>query len=300
MCCRDKLEEKASLEAELLKLDEQILALRNEYKVKQTEITNAKISQAMRQSQIARLSGLSQPIELDQTYFFVDRYPKSSQSSLSTPAAVEHAAPSNGGICQIGHMRTGEAVLLESRLLDISNLLDGHLNSLSSKLAAINTSHNSLMSFEGENSGCRHQLKTEASSLVHNLDKVEHSLFATMLEVLNLRLRMMVAQRQEVEMREALSEEKRSFQREQAQVVADMEHQLLQIKEQFEKDLTTRTMRYEKQLRLFTKKLEHLESVDPQEAVAKKELAMREKLRVVQDRYRGAVVGCASVFREVV
>ncbi|CAE7698408.1 unnamed protein product, partial [Symbiodinium microadriaticum] len=279
----DKVEEKASLEAELSNLDEQIIALRNDYKIKQTEITNAKISQSMRQSQIARLSGLSQPIELDQTYFFVDRYGKRQSQQTSDATTIEHKAPANGGIGRIGHMRTGEAVLLESRLLDISNLVDGHLNALTSKLAAVNTSDNNMILLRGDVNSSRVQLKTEANTLVHNLDKVEHSLFATILEILNLRLRMIVAQRQEVEMRDALNKDRKAFQLEEAEVMADMEKQLLKTTEQFERDLASRTMRYEKQLRLFTKKLENLESMNPEVEVAKKERILREKLLIARN-----------------
>jgi hypothetical protein len=285
MYTRDKIEEKTGLEAEIISLDKQILALRNEHKVKQQEITNAKISQSMRQSQIARLSGLSQPIELDQTYFFVDRH-ANKQSSPSSVAANDAPFPRpSSGMFKGSQMRTGEAVLLESRLQDISKLLDGHLNAFSSKVASVNTNGSSVLMLEGDISSSRSKLKTEATALVRNLDKKEHTLFATMFEVLNLRLRMIITQRKEVEMREALSHDRVAFQEQEAEVVADMEKQLVRLKKQFERDLTVQMQRYEKQLRSSTKKLENLESLNPQEAVDKKERVLREKLMIVKSRW---------------
>lgn len=289
---RDKLEEKAALEAEIASLDEQILEMRNEHKLKQQEITNQKISQSMRQSQIARLSGLSQPIELDQTYFFVDRHAGKNGSPSSVSVVEENLAPVNGGIGKIGHMRTGEAVLLEARLLDISRLLDGHLNAFSGKVSAVNTSGSSLIMMEGELSNSRTKLKSEANALVEELDKTEHSLFATMFEVLNLRLRMIVAQRKEVEMREALTADRHAFRVEEASILADMEKQLMRTKAHFERDLNARTHTYEKQLKLSTKKLENLDSLNPQEAVEKKERVLREKLQIVQNR-------CLEAFQSI-
>lgn len=280
---RDKIEEKTGLEAEIISLDNQILALRNEHKVKQQEITNAKISQSMRQSQIARLSGLSQPIELDQTYFFVDRH-ANALSSPSSVAAIDVPSRSSTGLFKGSQMRTGEAVLLESRLQDVSRLLDGHMNSFSSKVASVNTNGSNLLMLEGDISNSRSKLKAEATALVRNLDKKEHTLFATMFEVLNLRLRMIIAQRKEVEMREALSHDRLIFQEQEGQVVADMEKQLMRLKAQFERDLAVQMQRYEKQLRASTKKLENLESLNPQETVDKKERMLREKLQVVKNR----------------
>jgi hypothetical protein len=120
--------------------DSEIADLKSQISSKQQIVTNAKISQSMRLAQISRLSGLSQPIELDHTYFFVDRFPHDSPSqppsSLSVPKQrTEH-------LQKLGIMRTGEGVLLEARLNEISTLLEGHIFSFNSMASTINVNPN--------------------------------------------------------------------------------------------------------------------------------------------------------------
>jgi hypothetical protein len=143
----DDREQEAEMErlvADINFCDQEILDLKSQISSKQQTVTNAKISQSMRLAQISRLSGLSQPIELDHTYFFVDRFPydsssqppRGSSSSLSVPRQkTEH-------LQKLGIMRTGEGVLLEARLNEISTLLEGYLFSFNSMASTINVNPN--------------------------------------------------------------------------------------------------------------------------------------------------------------
>mmetsp|Transcript_25418 Transcript_25418/g.37477 ORF Transcript_25418/g.37477 Transcript_25418/m.37477 type:complete len:353 (-) Transcript_25418:84-1142(-) len=274
---RDRAEEEEAMRGDMMRLEEQIQQLRHDYQIKQQEITNAKVSQSMRRSQIARLNGLSQPIELDHTYFFVDRYP-SSNSQLSA-SSLEKTHPTLSST-KMGHMRTGEAAMLEGRLADVSKLAEGHLHAFSSKISSVSTSSETVLSsVEGTN------LKREAELLVKDLDNSEQKLYATIFEILNLRLRMIIAQRQEVEEREALAAEKIKYEREEVAIRKKLDKDMTRIKSQFETDLLARMKQYERQVAMSASKLESLEKNNPEEVVTMKEGALRKKVERAKSRY---------------
>lgn len=148
--CREQEDEISRLEEEIQTSNDELLRLKEEIGSKQQIITNAKISQSMRLAQISRLSGLSQPIELDHTYFFVDRFPHSNSSSdqrnhpssTSVSSNPQRTAPislyKTENLQKLGIMKTGEGVLLEGRLNEITKLLEGHIFSFSSIASTIN------------------------------------------------------------------------------------------------------------------------------------------------------------------
>ncbi len=135
----------------------------------QQDITNAKISQSMRLSQISRLSGLAQPIELDHTFFFVDRFPQSSIQRDSSSNSREN-------LQKLGILKTGESVLLEARLNEITKQIEGNIFAFSSTISSINLNPN----FNLLHSPQSVSLKKEAIALVSEHEKCEQRLINTL------------------------------------------------------------------------------------------------------------------------
>lgn len=288
MCYRDKVEDIEISNMEVKKLSSQIQDLKVQYEQLQHEITNIKISQTMRRSQIARLSGLSQPVEFDQTYFFADRHPTSGDDGLhgSPPATLQQ--PGTAGMQM---MRTGDTVILESRLDNVSKLIQGQLTLFQTKLSAINMSESPTVvnapveSVPSVSSTKRAKLRKEASEILKELEKKEEQLFATILELLNLRLRMMVAQREEVEERERLRHEVEEYRAKEASLEFDLNEQLDANKAHFDKELAYQLNKYQRQLEKSTKKLSVLETFDQRKATESKDVKLVEKLEQSKGRY---------------
>ena len=312
---RDKVEDIEVSKVEVEKLDRVIKDLKLDYEQIQHEITNIKISQTMRRSQIARLSGLSQPVEFDQTYFFANRHPSSSASSVvDSPAAVGTrtgvGTAGAGGAVPTQMLRTGDTVILEARLDNVSKLIQGQFHAFATRLSAINLSEAAAMppavslaslsssaapstsasSSGGSSSGPssraaavttataaasssskRALLRAEAVAILKELEKAEEQLFATIIELLNLRLRMMIAQREEVEERETFRGEEKEHQQQEASTLLDLNSHLAENKRKFDKDLAHQLHKYQRQLHKSTQKLSVLESSDQRRVVAQQE-----------------------------
>lgn len=168
----DDREQEAEVErlvADISLCDQEILDLKSQLSAKQQAVTNAKISQSMRLAQISRLSGLSQPIELDHTYFFVDRFPHDSLSQPTKGSSLSVPRPKSEQLQKLGIMRTGEGVLLEARLSEISKLLDGYLFSFSSMASTINVNPNNHIF----NSAETVSLRVQAEDHLKDFEKTE-------------------------------------------------------------------------------------------------------------------------------
>lgn len=273
---------------EVQKLDSHISDLKLQYEQLQHEITNIKISQTMRRSQIARLSGLSQPVEFDQTYFFANRHPNADEEAARNSNG-QQVMPQRAIATQM--MRTGDTVILESRLDNVTKLIQGQLTLFQTKLSAINMSEMTAeatvaaaaasAAFETK----RSKLRAESIEVLKELEKKEDQLFATILELLNLRLRMMVAQREEVEEREVLKNETEEYRRKEAELMCELNEQLDENKRQFDKDLAYQLNKYKRQLEKSTKKLNVLETFDQRKVTEQKDMKLVEKLEQSKVRY---------------
>ena len=264
---------------EVQKLDDEISDLKKQYESIQQEITNIKISQTMRRSQIARLSGLSQPIEFDQTYFFTNRHPDETTPRVPTKEQLGQNAAARITTSQ---MRTGDTVILESRLDAVSKLIQGQLNAFSTKLSSINLNETTTAL---NISTKRIKLRQEASDILVQLEKTESQLFATIVELLCLRLRMMKAQREEVELKELLKNEAEQFKRKEQTILSDLDFQLRENKRKFERDLSSQMHKYQRQLDKSCKKLRALDSYDQKKATEKKDKKLLDQLEYSKTRY---------------
>lgn len=289
MSRRDKVEDIEISRIEVQKLDNEIKDLKLQYEQLQHEITNIKISQTMRRSQIARLSGLSQPVEFDQTYFFANRHPAGAEEDELLQA--RRGSPSQQQPAAAQMLRTGDTVILESRLDNVSKLIQGQLTWFQTQLSAVNLSAGTPSSVAAASTEAvasttkRSKLRKEAMEILKEQEKKEEHLFATILELLNLRLRMMIAQREEVEAREVLRAETRDFQSKETSLLCDLHRQLEINKIQYDKDLAYQLSKYQRQLHKSTKKLSVLETFDQRKVTEKKDEKLEERLELSRGRY---------------
>jgi hypothetical protein len=216
---REQSDDIERLVDEIRSCDVELSDLKSQIGAKQQVITNAKISQSMRLAQISRLSGLSQPIELDHTYFFIDRFPHSQHQPQHLTGSSSSATPLKNlkteNLRGLGLMRTGEGVLLEARLNELSNLLEGHIFSFSSMASTLNTNPKNHTLVAPQIMA----LRTKAETLLKDYEKSEQRSFAFLLlllfsppltsrhfrllatvdEILSLRLEMIRLQRDAIE-----------------------------------------------------------------------------------------------------
>jgi hypothetical protein len=186
----------------------------------------------------------------------------------------------------------------------VSKLIQGQLHLFATKLSSINlsevppssstaassssttsTSINAVTVASAASTTKRAILRKEAVEILKDLEKKEQQLFATIIELLNLRLRMMIAQREEVEDREILRAEMKEYQMKEASVLHDLNSLLDASKQQFDKDLSYQLNKYQRQLHKSTKKLSVLETFDQRKATEQKDMKLLLKLQASQTRY---------------
>jgi hypothetical protein len=256
---REKAEENQRIRDEIAECDSHLNNLKGELALYQQDITNAKISQSMRLSQISRLSGLAQPIELDHTFFFVDRFPQSSIQRDSSSNSREN-------LQTLGIVKTGESVLLEARLNEINKQIEGNIFAFSSAISSINLNPN----FNFLHSPQSVALKKEASGLVGEHDRCEQryipllhcishriSLLLTVLEILSLRLDMIHHQRESIEEDHLLKGTQLTHDREEKEMKERLQSAMKKMKDKYQLECKLTEEKYEKETELLVKKIEN-------------------------------------------
>lgn len=197
--------ERDRIESELKRLRKEVSSTRDQ--VKQLN----KASDARRQ-QIERLSELSQPVQKDATYLVTDRY-------LHRNDVAEAPLPGNNNnnntlapppLSKIlaKQIRTGDIVQLESKVEEQGRRVATLINDLSLALKEVNEGSARLDIAVTENLELR---RHEAAALVKEVDRLDVQGYLSVAELLRLRLRIMSAQREEIEELERLQNDKVFF-----------------------------------------------------------------------------------------
>lgn len=237
-------------------MDKEIAALNEEYRMKQQDITNARVSQSIRRSQIARLSGLAQPIELDHTYFFVNRYPTTADT---TPAKIQTKATKF-------KMRTGDMLLLEGRLEEITRHAENKLTTLFKNLSAVNTTSECVITSTPESIA----LRKSCTDALEQVDNMNFQLFSTVLEILRLRLKIMITQREEIELREEVAQQEDSFGHEISTMQRKTDGEIRKMKERYDEEHALRVKTYHRQLKQASSALKRLDDTSDMEKLQRK------------------------------
>lgn len=199
--------ERDRIESELKRLRKEVSSTRDQ--VKQLN----KASDARRQ-QIERLSELSQPVQKDATYLITDRYlHRNDVAEASLPGNNNHdnnttLAPPPLSKILAKQIRTGDIVQLESKVEEQGRRVATLINDLSLALKEVNEGSARLDIAVTENLELR---RHEAAALVKEVDRLDVQGYLSVAELLRLRLRIMSAQREEIEELERLHNDKVFF-----------------------------------------------------------------------------------------
>jgi len=195
--------EQAALEVQKV-IDETDLA-HKELAFKREELADMREAQVARKSQLVRLSQLAQPIETDVTYMFNEKDRHKGKSNVIESAPIDNQASSASSLKQA---KTGDLIQQEIKAHEITKLALAKFADFDMEFITANiVSHK-----------CEVQVMekvkiaiSEARELITEMNSINHQAFFSVYELLYLRLKIMVAQRMEVEELESLTKEKQYF-----------------------------------------------------------------------------------------
>jgi len=201
-----------------------------EIEQKKQELSAMRSQQEYRIAQIQRLSELSQPVQRDTTYVVKDRYAARAAINMYSGVTItnghididslsdsseagsqngdgsgrKHAkdghrkqgATHDGARNAIKSLRTGEVMMLEAKLEEETRKLNTSIEDLEISLKEVTVGTKALDKVVTHNLDlCRE----EAAALISEVDRLDHQGFLSVSELLSLRLRISVAQREEIE-----------------------------------------------------------------------------------------------------
>lgn len=265
--------ELARLEAERISLD--IEVAKKELLLKKEELHDMKLAQTARRSQIARLSQLAQPIEPDVTYLF-DEKPLPSGMIDSGPSVSHkrtHMFPKQ--------IRTGDMLQLENRVDQVTRIA----------MSAFTDFEHEFISARSISSACEEmvldKIKThieKAKKLIDEMDQLDQQSFFSVRELLTLRLKILVAQRMEVEELHQLVKEKQFFEQKENEMKSQLITEVKQLKQRLKVELNQSTKSLLQQLDEIHKKRDLLKRRAEQESLMEKE-KLRPGTAYQEDRY---------------
>ena len=292
---RSGIENASSAVADREKMTSDYKRLVREIINKKEELAAMRSQQEYRIAQIQRLSELSQPVQRDTTYVVKDRYASraainmysgvtitdghididnvsvsSEESRLDgTPGSGRKFAakkkPTTSSRNAIKSLRTGEVMLLEGRLEEETRKLNSGIDELDMTLKEVKIGSKALDKVVMQSlDACR----SEAASLIKEVDKLDHQGYLSVSELLHLRLKIMVAQREEIEELAQLKSDKEFFSARE-----------IQMREQLLSDMTLMKRRLKAEATNSTKDF-HVQSIALDASLAKlhKKLCLRKLL----------------------
>jgi hypothetical protein len=198
--------------------------LQKEISHKAHELKALRGRQETRIAQIQRLSELSHPVERDTTYIIPDRFAARENMNLYSGVLVTNSKAVNakGGKQNllIKTLRTTEIMQLEHKLEEETRKLTAGRNELDLALKEVSLGTKALDAVVMQS--LEHS-RDEAGVLVDEVDKLDVQGFLAVSELLHLRLKIMKAQREEIEELAQLRSDRQYF----GAKEKDMRHQLL-------------------------------------------------------------------------
>ena len=186
---------------------------------KKHELKSLRVKQENRIAQIQRLSELSHPVERDTTYLIPDRFASAEGMNMYSGVLVanSHAinseenantGPKKKAAKVIKTLRTTEIMQLEAKIDEETRKLKGSKSELDMALKEVRLGSNALDSIVSQS---LEKSKEEASVLIDEVDKLDYQGYLAVAELLDLRLKIMKAQREEIEELAQLRADKEYF-----------------------------------------------------------------------------------------
>jgi|MDTB01.1.fsa_nt_gb hypothetical protein len=185
---------------------------------KKHELKSLRAQQENRIAQIQRLSELSHPVERDTTYLVPDRFASTEAMNLYSGVLVAntHAVNSQDNTAtaqkksskMIKTLRTTEIMHLEAKIEEETRKIKGKKSELDMALKEVNLGSSALDTIVAQS---LEKSKEEASALISEVDKLDYQGYLAVAELLHLRLKIMKAQREEIEELAQLRADKEYF-----------------------------------------------------------------------------------------
>ena len=217
----------------------------NEAKIKRAKeiLEEGQLAKTSRKTQIELLSELSQPVEHDITYCFNDSYPASRETSAASKSKFNNPEEVKKMVSR--RYRTGEIVKLESQLTDMNQQIAKNCGALLLRIAELKSE---ISKKEENNFEDVKQDYAQAAEMIEELEKVDFQCFRTVRETLQLRLRLMISQREEIEENENLAKDKNYFDKKEAEARRQLVEDTTTGKKRLDKELANTTKEYQRQL----------------------------------------------------
>lgn len=274
--------------------------LRREIELLKEELMELKLEQEMRQLQIDRLAELAQPVERDTTYLFVDKYSSNHQDIVIGSSGTEKrdsvkgkdivTDASKNGHGHIKLIRTGDVMMYEKVIEDefckINNFAS-EVKVVVREAENIISRQKSMLNVDNNNIAI---IREKAEKLISEVDKLDHEGYLAVSELLKLRLKIMVAQRQEIEELEKLHSDQLLFSLRESQTKEQLITEMQLMKKRLKIELATSTSDFKHQLESLNTRINLIKSKEEKaksesDAAQGKTEKYRQALKLVTDRY---------------
>lgn len=223
--------------------------------------------QGVRHSQIKRLAELARPVARDTTYIFTEKYPPSSHASSNAKNSNANnnsaitAPPTPNDKKEDNTLDTNDKdfirnVIRNVKTGDVASLERG-INEESSK-ALLYIKQLNIAVKDAESAIARQRkliiadsskvVRQQAEKLISETDKLDYECYLAVSELLKLRLKIMAAQREEVEELEKLQHDKRVFLSRENQTKNQLINEMQLMKKRLKMELATSTDDFRHQL----------------------------------------------------
>ena len=233
---------------ELDRAKRDLLRLNDELEHRTNELQEVKDSQVNRKKQIQLLSELSCPVEHDFTFVFNDRFKLAANAVNKPKESVEGKKFRNGEVIRLEQKlaETGKAVehqihkILENSTISDDELKQGY-DELIEKVA---------------------DARTNTESLITIVNKCDEQSFASVAELLRLRLKITIAQREETEEIVNLQKDKERFAVREQEVRQTIIEESRNTKKRLKAELDQTNKEFRKQLKEIDDRIAKAKSVE--------------------------------------
>jgi hypothetical protein len=238
--------------SELKSLDDELERLEVERSDLQELIRNYQESKNERREQLDKLSTLTQPVQYDTTYLIPDRFPQKTlvgQKPKQLPVNPLHS---------IKQLKSGDIMILESRLSDETRKIESHVKTFDNKtINYLNLiTERKAMLEEGVK-----PLTVGVEKLIDELEYLDRQCYVSVVELLGLRLKIMISQREEVDELDRLSQDKDFITAREAETREQLISEMQLMRKRLDEELlscTTGLMDQKEKLEREIKKLESI------------------------------------------
>jgi len=285
----------------LVAADMEETRLRREIELLKEELVELKLEQEMRQIQIDRLAELAQPVERDTTYLFLDKYSSNyvdsttgatsagKRESTKVKDAVSVDVAKNGH-AHIKLIRTGDVMMYEKVIEDEFTKINNFASEVKvvvREAENIISRQKSMLNVDNSNIAI---IRDKAENLIAEVDKLDHEGYLAVSELLKLRLKIMVAQRQEIEELEKLHSDQLLFSLRESQTKEQLITEMQLMKKRLKIELATSTSDFKHQLESLHTRINLIKSKEEKakiesDAAQGKTEKYRQALKLVKDRY---------------